>query len=375
MLEEEIDAMNKSTNVEEREARLTAVRRCLLTWNIPAILITSPANRRWLSGFTGSAGSLLVTADQALLATDFRYWEQAQAEAPTFTLFRHNRTDDANKQYLAAAGVTAVGLEANHTTLSEAENLRKIPHVTWKPIAPTLEPLRRVKSASELAKIRAAAAITDQAMALVPQLARPGMTERALAWELDKAMHEAGAECPAFDTLVASGPNAALPHHHPGERPLQSGDSLIVDMGAQVGGYKSDMTRTFFLGTEPDDTFRQIFDVVEAAQTAVRRFAKPGQNAREVDSLGRDVIRQAGYGDFFGHGLGHGVGLDIHEEPLFSFNPTAQGHQLASGMVVTVEPGIYRPGWGGIRLEDLFLVTEQGLEAISQCPHTAVIPL
>lgn len=366
--------MNNSTQADELMARLTAVRQHLLTWDIPAILITNAANRRWLSGFTGSAGSLLVTQTQALLATDFRYWEQAQAEAPTFALFRHNRTDEDNQKYLTAVNAPTIGLEADHTSLSEYARLKKVEGITWVPIAPSLEPLRQIKSAGELAKIRAAAAITDRAMALVPQLARPGLTERALAWELEKAMREAGAEAMAFDVLVASGPNAALPHHHPGERPLQPGDALIVDMGAQVAGYKSDLTRTFFLGAEPDDLFRQIFAVAQAAQTAVFQHARPGQNGNEVDAIGRDVIREAGYGDYFGHGLGHGVGLDIHERPFFTFTPAGEGHTLAAGMVVTVEPGIYVPGWGGVRLEELCLMTENGLEAISKCGYTAVIP-
>ncbi|MCB8985192.1 MAG: aminopeptidase P family protein [Ardenticatenaceae bacterium] len=359
--------MTSASLPDEYQERLTAVRQHLLAWDIPAILITSPTNRRWLSGFTGSAGSLLVTPDHALLATDFRYWEQAQAQAPAFTLFRHSRTAEDDEQYLAAAGVTAVGLEADHLTLSEARRWENVSGITWKPLSPTLEPLRQRKSPSELAKIRAAAAITDEVMACVPKLAKPGMTERALAWELEKAMREAGAEAMAFDILVASGPNAALPHHHPGERPLQAGDPLIVDMGAQVDGYKSDLTRTFFVGAAPDAQFQEIFAVVQAAQTAVRRHARPGQNGNEVDALGRSVIREAGYGDYFGHGLGHGLGLDIHERPFFTFTPSGQEYRLTPGTVVTVEPGIYLPGWGGIRLEDLFLVTADGLEAISQC--------
>ncbi|MBK8985903.1 MAG: aminopeptidase P family protein [Chloroflexi bacterium] len=367
--------MNIPSQPDELMARLTAVRQHLHTWDALAILITSPANRRWLSGFTGSAGSLLITQEQALLATDFRYWEQAQAEAPHFSLFRHNRTDEDNQKYLTAVNTATIGLEADHTTLSEADRLKKVEGITWVPIAPSLEPLRQRKSASELANIRAAAAITDRAMALVPQLVKPGQTERALAWELEKVMRQAGAEAMAFDVLVASGPNAALPHHHPGERPLQPGDALIVDMGAQVDGYKSDLTRTFFLGAEPDAQFQQIFAVVRAAQTAVLQHACTGQNGNQVDALGRSVIQEAGYGDFFGHGLGHGVGLDIHEGPFFTFTPVGTAHTLAAGMVVTVEPGIYVPGWGGVRLEELCLMTENGLEAMSGCGYTAVIPL
>ncbi|MBP6470075.1 MAG: aminopeptidase P family protein [Chloroflexi bacterium] len=365
--------MNQSPSPDELTDRLTAVRQHLAAWDIPAILITQPTNRRWLSGFTGSAGSLLVSADHALLATDSRYWEQAQAEAPAFRLVRHNRTDEDNLRFLTAVAAATIGLEADHITLSEADRLKTIESITWVPISPSLETLRYHKTAGELAHIRAAAAITDQVMDLVPQVARPGMTERALAWELEKAMREAGAEGTAFDIIVAGGPNAALPHHHPGERPLQPNEPLLVDMGAQVNGYKSDLTRTFFLGAKPDAQFQAIYDVVQAAQTAVRQHAHPSQNGNQVDALAREVIQQAGYGENFGHGLGHGLGLDIHEGPFFTFTPNGQRYSLAVGMVVTVEPGIYLPGWGGVRLEDLFLVTETGLEAISQCAATAVI--
>lgn len=348
--------------------RLTAVRAHLSEWRVDGILISSGSNQRWLSGFTGSAGYLLVTAEKALLATDFRYWEQAMAQSPDFTLVRHNRTAEADQEFLALAGVQTIGLEADHISLNEAARWAKAAeNVAWVHLGATLEPLRWQKSAAELEAIRAAAAITDAAMAQVPALARPGMTERALAWELEKLMREAGAEAMAFDILVASGPNSALPHHKAGERPLQPNDPLIVDMGAQVGGYKSDLTRTFYLG-EPDAQFRAVYELVLAAQTAVFQHARPGQNGNEVDAHARAIIQAAGHGDHFGHGLGHGVGLDIHEGPFFSYTPAGANYTLKPGMVVTVEPGVYIPGWGGVRLEELTLATADGLERLSYCP-------
>lgn len=313
---------------DELRARLTAVRHKLSEWQVAGILVSSPENRRWLSGFTGSFGYLLVTAEQALLATDFRYWEQAARQSPTFTLFKYERTDEATLKFLQAAAVSTIGLEAESVTVADAERLAGVPGITWKPLPETFEPLRAIKSASELAKIRAAAAITDQVMARFPQIARPGMTEQAAAWALEKGMREAGAEAMAFDVIVASGPNAALPHHHPGGRLLQAGDPIIVDMGAQVDGYKSDMTRTFFLG-EPDEQFWSIYNVVLAAQTAVLQHTTPGMKATAVDALARDLIKEAGYGDYFGHGLGHGLGLFIHEAPFMTHLP--RGEKIQPG--------------------------------------------
>jgi Xaa-Pro aminopeptidase len=356
------------------EARLAHVRSLFDEWQVAGILISSPENRRWLSGFTGSAGVLLVTADKALLATDFRYWEQAAAQAPAFTLFKHQRRDEDTLALLETAAVAAIGVEAQHMTLAEFARLEAVPGIDWVPLPETLEPLRARKSGDELASIRAAAAITDQVMAQFPHIARPGITEQAAAWELEKAMREAGAEAMAFDVIVASGPNAALPHHHPGERALQTGDTIIVDMGAQVNGYASDMTRTFFLG-EPDERFRSVYNEVLAAQTAVLRQAKPGMKGTAVDAIARSLITETGHGEHFGHGLGHGLGLFIHEGPFLTYLPRGEKYTIESGMTITIEPGIYLPGWGGVRIEDLVLVTDAGLEPISQCPKEPVIPV
>lgn len=349
------------------QERITAVRHKLAEWEVEGVLITNPSNRRWLSGFTGSNGQLLITADQALIATDFRYFVQVGREAPDFTLFKHQRTLEDTRGFLAAAQVGTVGVEAKHMTLAEMVELKQVENITWLSLPETLEPIRQVKTAVEIQTIQQAATITDEVMAQVPQIARVGMTEKEVAWELEKAMRQAGAEALAFDIIVASGPNSALPHHHPSDRRLQAGDALIVDMGAQVAGYKSDLTRSFYLGAKASVHYFELYHLVLRAQTAVFQNAKPGMNLKAVDALARDVFARAGHGEHFGHGLGHGLGLDIHEDPFFS--PRASEEDtIEVGMIVTIEPGCYIPDYGGIRLEDLARMTPDGLVSLSHCP-------
>lgn len=355
--------------------RLAAVRAAFEDWGIDGLLIESAANRRWLSGFTGSSGRVLITREQALLATDFRYWGQAAVQSPDFELFRERRTDGELLRFMETTAARRIGIEAGFTTLSRSEALHALAEFSWLPLPQTMESFRRVKDADELEAIRRAAALTDAAMAQVNQLAEPGISERQLAWELEKRMRESGADRLAFSTIVASGPNGASPHHATGARLLEPGDAITVDMGAEVNGYKSDLTRSFFLGDTPTDRFWEIYRLTLSAHEAAFARAKAGMTAKEIDSLSRDVIAAAGYGEQFGHGLGHGVGLDIHEDPFLRQGEPAPSEIVRAGTVITIEPGIYIPGWSGIRIEDLAYITEEGLKSISLCPKTPVIPL
>jgi Xaa-Pro aminopeptidase len=353
--------------------RLSAIRACFGQWQVDALLLTSAANRRWASGFTGSAAQLLLSRQRAVLATDSRYWERAEQEAPGWEIFRLGDDKDAMANFLATAEAKRVGVEASHVSLAKQSALDKHEGITWVPLPATVEPLRAVKTSRELDAIRAAARLTDETVAQVPRLARPGVSERAVAWELEKFMREAGAEAVAFDIIVASGPNSALPHHHPGDRVLQAGDIVIVDLGAQVDGYKSDLTRTFYLGDAGDDVFWAVYDTVRQAHAAAIGGIRPGVTGQAVDALARDLIAAAGHGDHFGHGTGHGVGLEIHEEPRFS--RLAEKTIIPPGAVMTVEPGIYLPGYGGVRIEDLVLVTADGAEYLSAAPQSPLIAL
>lgn len=355
------------------EKRLAQTRELFTKWEVDGLLISSAVNRRWLSGFTGSNGWLLITHDSAYLATDFRYWEQASEQSPDFELFKILKQSDI-QDLLAKHEGARLALESQHVTLYEYKVLEEVKAVEWKPVEQTVEPLRAVKSQPEIELIQQAARITDAAMSLVPQLARPGQSEQELAWQLEKAMREAGADGLAFPVHVASGPNAALPHHMPGERKLQPGDSLIVDMGASVNGYCSDLTRTFYMGEAPDEQFQQLYDLVLQAQTTALEALRPGMTGSEADATARDIIAGAGHADHFGHGLGHGLGLFIHEGPRLSPN-APEGILLQPGMVTTVEPGVYIPQWGGIRIEDLVLLVEGGIEMLSHCPKQPLIPL
>ncbi|WP_420642813.1 M24 family metallopeptidase [Candidatus Leptofilum sp.] len=355
------------------QKRITAVRQKLAAWEVDGVLISSPTNRRWLSGFTGSNGQLLITANRAIIATDYRYFTQAKRQAPDFTLFKHQRTLEETRNFLAEAGVQRVGIEAKHTTLEQMAELDEVENVAWVPLRQTLEPMRMIKTAVEIEAIQKACAITDAVMGQVPHLAQVGMTEAEVAWELEKAMRQAGAEAVAFDIIVSSGPNSPLPHHHPGSRRLQVGDPLIVDMGAQVDGYRSDVTRSFYLDKKASVPYFELYSLVLRAQTAVFQNAKPGMNLKEVDAIARGVFEQAGHGEHFGHGLGHGIGLDIHEDPFFS--PRASEEDTVEvGMVVTIEPGCYLPSGVGIRLEDTALMMDEGLLPLTHCLKQPNIP-
>ena len=353
--------------------RLQRIREQFSSWDVDAILIDSLTNRRWLSGFSGSSGRLLITRQQAILATDSRYWEQARVEASGFELYKDQRQHEDTIALVRSVNAERIGLEANQVTLSDAAKLESIADVTWVPLEQPVEPLRQIKSASEIVAIRAAAAITDQAMALVPLLVHPGINERELAWDLEKTMRENGADAMAFPLIVAFGPNSALPHHQPSGRKLRVGEIVLVDMGAELNGYKSDLTRTFFAGRDADEQFLTVYNLVQSALLTAANNIRPEISSKEAYNLAMNAISDGGHREHFSHGLGHGVGLDIHEEPFLS--ATRPAVTIAAGMVITIEPGIYLPGWGGVRIEDLVLVTETGAETISKCPKMPHIPI
>lgn len=357
---------------DQYQLRLAAVRAELTDWQVDGLLVGSSANRRWLSGFTGSAGWLLVTKNVALLGTDFRYWKQAARQAPHFELFHFKgQVADNWTSFLHLPKSARIGLEARHVTLSQFDEFQRNTDFTFVKLDRSLEHLRETKSEQELNLIRKAAAVTDSVMIEINQIAQVGMQERQLAWKLEMLMHERGAEGLAFPIIVAFGRNSALPHHQPGDRQLKEGDVMIVDMGAMVGGYASDLTRSFYVGTSPDPRFSNIHEIAQRAQTAALSGIRAGMTGVEADTLARNVIAKEGFGEAFGHSLGHGLGLDVHEGP--SLSQTNGDRPLPCDAVVTVEPGIYLPDWGGVRIEDLVQITEHGATELSHCPKNTLI--
>ena len=336
--------------------RVEGLRARLKKEGFDAILISQAENRRYLSGFSGSAGFLLISGDAAFIATDARYTEQAGMEAPGFELFEVSSELPKWFSRLAAKlDIKTVCVEAHDLS---AATYRKLAGAgSGKELVPTegmVESLRAVKDAQELELIQSAVDISDAAFEEVAPSLRPGMTERQAAWELEKAMRQRGSQSLPFDIIVASGPNAALPHHQPGERQLQDGEPLIIDMGARSGGYVSDLSRTICPGKESHE-FAKIYDLVLGAQLTAIATIEAGMSGGQADRLARTVIDRGGYGDSFGHGLGHGVGLAPHESPRLGRDSS---DILAEGMVFTVEPGIYVSGWGGVRIEDVVLLEE-----------------
>jgi Xaa-Pro aminopeptidase len=344
--------------------RVQRLREKLAEEGLDSILVTAPENRRYLSDFTGSAGYLLISQEHAFLATDFRYWEQVGKQSPDFDLIKVTTGELGGwlLEPLRTVQPSTLAFESNHATHHFHEILKKAlgkmkpaERPRLKPTDDLLEGLRVLKDDEELAVITRAVEIADQAYVEVSEGLEPGVTEREIAWRLERSMREQGAESTSFDIIVASGPNAALPHHRPSDRPVEFGEPIVIDMGARLHGYCSDLSRTPILG-KPDARYTEIYDLVLGAQETAISAVQSGMSGHDADKLARDVIEKAGYGDNFGHGTGHGVGLLIHESPRVSRNAKDELHD---GMVFTVEPGIYIPGWGGVRIEDI-LVLENG---------------
>jgi len=343
-------------------ARLAAVRRALGATEpaVDAVLVTDADNRRYLSGFTGSAGQLLASKQTAVLLTDFRYVEQAGAQAPDLEVVKtEGQAWPFVAEQVARLGVHALGFESESFSVDQYVRLEaalhvKAPRVTLVPLRGLVESVRQTKDPAELEQIRRAVLIGDRAIEAVTAALLPGVTERQVAWRLEVEMRERGADALSFPIIVASGPNGAMPHHRPSDRAIRVGEPIIIDMGCKVGGYCSDLTRTVVLG-EPDPPFWEIFHLVLRAQQTCENGLRAGMTGNVGDALARDVIAQAGHREQFGHGTGHGVGLAIHEDPRLTY--TAAGEAVVhEGAVLTVEPGVYLSGWGGVRIEDMVVV-------------------
>ncbi len=353
------------------EARLNALRAKLRERQLDAILISHPSNRRYITGFTGSSGFALVTLQEAILLTDFRYIKQAEEQSPHFKIVRHSRrVFDTLRETCRELGLSSLAFEKDHLTYGQVEKLREaLDGLSTVPVSGLIESLRMVKDEQELAILRKAVAIVDEVFNRIIQEIRPGLQEREIAIRMETMMRELGASGSAFDIIVASGPRSALPHGVASERVLEKGDLITLDFGAVYQGYCSDLTRTVMLG-EPSPKQREIYEIVKEAQQAAVDGIRPGITGREADAIAREKIAAAGYGDYFGHGTGHGIGLDVHESPTVS----PFGEQvLAPGMVVTVEPGIYLPEFGGVRIEDDVVVTENGHEVLTQSSKELII--
>jgi Xaa-Pro aminopeptidase len=354
--------------------RLSKLRAALEPMGIDALLIGQPENRTYMSGFTGSAGWLLVSRQGACLAADFRYWGQVARECPGIEILPFGQVfaQAGLPTLLERAGGRRIGFEADYLTYAEARAwMEQAPDYEWVPTRGVVAGLRAIKDAGEIADLRAAVALADEALAYALGEAQAGMTERELAWVIESYIRAHGGENVAFPLIVGCGPNGAEPHHHSADFPLTPGQPIVIDMGACVNGYRSDLTRTVCL-SEPADPgrFWAIYNTVLRAQMAAEAAVRPGLTCQQVDSIARDMIAKAGYGEYFGHGLGHGVGLAIHEDPFLRQSGTAL---LAAGQVLTIEPGIYLPDWGGVRIEDIILVTGNGAEVLTRAPKEPII--
>lgn len=355
--------------------RLGAVRAAMTEAGCEALLVTHLVNLRWLTGFTGSAGLLLVLPDELVFATDGRYGEQSAAQLDEAgveaTLTVAGAVGQKAAIVAAAAGIERLGLEAQAVTWAQQRRYAESWFPTTELVATEalVDALRVVKHPAEVARIEAACAVADAALAQVRHRLAEGPTESEFGLELDTAMRRLGAEGTSFETIVAAGPNGAMPHHRPGNRTIAEGDLVVLDFGALVDGYCSDMTRTIMVG-EPTETQARMLAVVGAAQQAGVAAVRAGAMASAVDRACREVIEDAGWGDAFVHSTGHGVGLEIHEEPRVAATVDAT---LADGAVVTVEPGVYLPDHGGVRIEDTVVVLGDGCRPLTLAPKTTAV--
>lgn len=344
------------------------LRRAVGEKGLDALLVSHQTNCRYLSGFTGSSGFLLISPTHALLATDFRYIEQAKQEAPSYES-THVKGEPGSwlPQLACDLGWRKLGFEADHISvatyhkLAEAIETKRL-DLELIPTASLVEHLRSMKEPDELLLIGKAAELTDAAFQYAKSTVHPAMTEMEAAWEIESFLRQGGSEGVPFEIIVASGPNSALPHAKPGTRVIQSGEPVLIDMGARTSGYCSDFSRTICLG-QPDKNLLEIYDIVLEAQLAAIEGIESGMNASQADAIARTVIEKSDHGDAFGHSLGHGVGLEVHELPTLS---SSSSDLLSDGMVFTIEPGIYMAGCGGVRIEDTVILEKGKVKVLTK---------
>lgn len=350
--------------------RVDKLRQRFKDNEVDGMLITSASNRRYMARFTGTAGALLISEQEAVFITDFRYMDQAREQARGYDIVEHKGPIiDTIGEQIDRLGIHRLGFEADYTTYSDFRTYEETFSATLVPTSEVIEQLRLTKDEEELQVIRDAVKIADDAFEHIVDVIRPGMTELTVANELEFFMRKQGATSSSFDTIVASGYRSALPHGVASDKPIEKGELVTLDFGALYKGYCSDITRTVAIG-EPSEELKSIYDIVLEAQKQGVAHLKAGMTCKEADALTRDVIEAKGYGEQFGHSTGHGIGLDVHEAPALS---KRSERTLQSGMVVTVEPGIYVSGLGGVRIEDDVLLTENGNERLSQATKELVV--
>ena len=373
------------------DARLTRLRERMAESNLNGFLVSAPvedifhthaANRRYLSGFTGSMGWLLISADYAFIAVDFRYVEQAERECPQFTVFRIYggiekwfadlaREANLNGKRPDGRATARIGFEPADITVAAFQAIKKAVEAMPEPDRPKLltappivTEMRAIKEPAEVEALQRAVDVGDAAFSAVAVRIEPGWTERHVALEIESEARRLGAEGLSFPTIVAAGPHGAMPHAQPRDHAIADGDAVVIDMGVIVDGYCSDLTRTIAVG-KPDAKFHEIYDIVLTAQRTAEELVRTGMLGEEAHMLAHNVIAEAGHGENFGHGLGHGVGLLIHETPRLA---RLSKDELTNGMVVTIEPGIYISGWGGVRIEDMVVLENGKARIMTRAP-------
>lgn len=351
------------------ENRIKAIRDVMTNKHLDAIILLSDYNRRYLSGFTGTSGALLITTDESMLLTDFRYIDQANEQAPLFNIIKQERSiyDDL-VQLIKDHHLQNIGFEGHLVSYDSFLKLNRGRHDLIS-IGDEIEKIRQNKDDEEIRLIQKAADIVDEAYDYILTVVKSGMTEKEVKAYLESKMLHLGAEDTSFDTIVASGARGALPHGVASDKVIEKGDMVTLDFGAYYKGYASDITRTFAVG-QPSDKMIEIYNIVLNAQQTALDTIKPGMSGKEIDQVARQIIEEAGYGRYFGHSLGHGIGLDVHEQPMLS--PRSQ-QSLELNQCVTLEPGIYVEGVGGVRIEDDVLITKNGCQRFTNSSKDLII--